>query len=74
MYGMVALHVSAWIEIRVISDPLVVYSVALHVSAWIEIANFFASSFVIFVALHVSAWIEIYPSYHTYKFVRSHSM
>ena len=55
----VALHRSAWIEIK--NKQVVAFDdyVALHRSAWIEIQGLYAVDTVRAVALHRSAWIEI---------------
>ena len=55
----VALLVSAWIEILNGFETRVNTCVALLVSAWIEIKQIKDKSFNEYVALLVSAWIEI---------------
>ena len=57
----VALHVSAWIEIIRFYNLDTFVNVALHVSAWIEILPLASQMGCYTVALHVSAWIEILP-------------
>ena len=56
---LVALFVSAWIEIVVQNVILKMLKVALFVSAWIEILLNSLFSLTTAVALFVSAWIEI---------------
>jgi len=56
----VALLVSAWIEMTILSRQYQVTRVALLVSAWIEIALLAIVKYSFFVALLVSAWIEIF--------------
>ena len=55
----VALFVSAWIEIMLMTIASFEYGVALFVSAWIEIDDLLKDSGLTAVALFVSAWIEI---------------
>ena len=57
---MVALLVSAWIEIIYLRHCKLKGKVALLVSAWIEITAATKASQYYLVALLVSAWIEIY--------------
>ena len=55
----VALFVSAWIEISVEKRSGIKRRVALFVSAWIEILELGQKLYLTRVALFVSAWIEI---------------
>ena len=55
----VALLVSAWIEILTLPIDLPLTTVALLVSAWIEIVAFLIKWVLQAVALLVSAWIEM---------------
>ena len=57
---LVALLVSAWIEITRTIEWLGNGNVALLVSAWIEIAIIRCKAMLLIVALLVSAWIEIW--------------
>jgi len=59
LLGLVALLVSAWIEICVFKVNDYHNKVALLVSAWIEICVFKVNDYHNKVALLVSAWIEI---------------
>ena len=69
----VALLVSAWIEINIVAHEMTEHWVALLVSAWIEISSLVRSSTFTQVALLVSAWIEIKELGIDYHLVASHS-
>ena len=56
---LVALFVSAWIEIPLMMWSTSFFAVALFVSAWIEIPLKIIKKTNVMVALFVSAWIEI---------------
>ena len=56
---MVAPHVGAWIEIRVLYGGWQDLIVAPHVGAWIEIDRRNGYKYPQYVAPHVGAWIEI---------------
>ncbi len=73
MSGEVALLVSAWIEIALISQGGLDETVALLVSAWIEMTFGEVKATFITVALLVSAWIEMEWLTSLVVSLRSHS-
>ncbi len=70
---MVALLVSAWIEIWMIGMQQERNTVALLVSAWIEIIHKRSDRIGSAVALLVSAWIEIENHFAVKIALKSHS-
>ena len=72
--ALVALYMSAWIEIGSLLCPAGALTSALYMSAWIEIVSLTTHNSILSVALYMSAWIEIliYTTF-SLKFVRSHS-
>ncbi|ETI70718.1 hypothetical protein BAVI_00865 [Neobacillus vireti LMG 21834] len=69
----VALLVSAWIEIRNMVSIRVAEFVALLVSAWIEILRLIPTAAARSVALLVSAWIEMQDLFEAANRAQSHS-
>ena len=55
----VALYMSAWIEMNLQGKQIPTTTVALYMSAWIEIKMAFMLLNKLLVALYMSAWIEI---------------
>ena len=56
--SLVALHVRAWIETKMLRQLVEQDPVALHVRAWIETSVALGIPMFLVVALHVRAWIE----------------
>ena len=63
---MVALYMSAWIEIFLLRVESNQEIVALYMSAWIEIRMGFPTLTSGLVALYMSAWIEIVSIIYQY--------
>ena len=57
--ALVALYMSAWIEIGSLLCPAGALTSALYMSAWIEIVSLTTHNSILSVALYMSAWIEI---------------
>ena len=70
---LVALYMSAWIEIKIIQVFMEQPQVALYMSAWIEIHKTETQELTKTVALYMSAWIEIVNFVITRRYNRSHS-
>ena len=73
MEELVTLHVSVWVEIRIILERRLATDVTLHVSVWVEIKKFSHASRAHCVTLHVSVWVEMSIHFLLYSFIQCHA-